>query len=108
HSVHAEDVACSDCHGGHLILPAASDSSAVARARVAETCAGCHAGAAEVYRTSEHGRALEAGVASAPTCTDCHGEHGILAPTDAASPMSRSREVDACLACHADTPDVRE
>ena len=36
---------CSDCHGGHRILPASVPESTVSSENVVETCARCHAGA---------------------------------------------------------------
>ena len=36
---------CSDCHGGHRILPASNPESTVSRENVVATCAGCHPGA---------------------------------------------------------------
>ena len=45
------DVAvCSDCHGGHLVLPANDPRSSVHRANVVTTCRGCHENAPENFR----------------------------------------------------------
>ncbi len=36
---------CADCHGAHDILPGSNPASTVSRARLVETCGGCHKGA---------------------------------------------------------------
>ncbi len=94
---------CNDCHGVHNILPAADLRSPINKVRVATTCAQCHDEVFGQYKQSIHGKALAAGVDAAPTCTDCHGEHRILAPSDPRSPVyvaNISRVT--CSHCHAD------
>jgi hypothetical protein len=44
-----ETAVCSDCHGGHRILPASVPESTVSSENVVETCAGCHPGANENF-----------------------------------------------------------
>jgi predicted CXXCH cytochrome family protein len=46
-----------------------------------------------------HGEALFAGDDNAPTCTSCHGVHGIQHPTTA---LFRNRSPELCATCHAD------
>lgn len=100
-----DDVAtCADCHGdptlgSHAILPVGDPGSSAYPTRVAETCNGCHgdaelmAGATTDYgqplpvdqfarwSSSVHAAALlERGDLSAPTCNDCHGNHGATPP----------------------------
>ncbi len=95
---------CNDCHGVHDILPARDQRSAIAKARVASTCAKCHEPVFNVYKESIHGRAVAAGVRGSPTCTDCHGEHQILGPGDPGSPVAASNVSRVtCSHCHADT-----
>jgi formate dehydrogenase gamma subunit len=95
--------ACNDCHGVHNILPASDIRSSIAKERVGATCGKCHEPVFAVYKESIHGRAVQAGVREAPTCTDCHGEHQILGPSD---PGSRVYVTNvsrlACSHCHAD------
>ena len=44
---------------------------------------------------------LANGEVDAPTCTHCHGEHGILAVSDPRSPVSPYRLAEAtCTPCH--------
>ena len=94
---------CNDCHGVHDILAGNDPRSPIYKFRVASTCGKCHTQVFAQFKESIHGRAVAAGVDSAPTCTDCHGEHRILAPNDPNSPVyvaNISRVT--CSHCHAD------
>jgi Ni,Fe-hydrogenase I cytochrome b subunit len=94
---------CSDCHGSHDILSNIDPSSKIWHANVPATCGKCHADILATYRESVHGEALARGARDAPVCTDCHGEHRILGPADAASPVSATRvSTETCGHCHAD------
>jgi cytochrome b subunit of formate dehydrogenase len=106
-SIHGELIDCSDCHGSHKILPVDSSESRVNKINISTTCSQCHDVIAEQYQHSEHGIAFDSGFETAPTCTGCHGEHDIHRITDARSNVSRQHEVDVCLRCHLDSPDVR-
>lgn len=95
-----ENVAtCVDCHGVHGIRGPGDLASPVHPKRVADTCGRCHSdpkrmagyhrddGAPlptdqrESWRQSVHAAAmLEKGDLSAPTCNDCHGNHGAVPP----------------------------
>jgi cytochrome b subunit of formate dehydrogenase len=107
-SVHARAVSegrraavCSDCHGAHDILRPGDLRSRLAPAAVPETCGVCHAAEHAAFRGSVHGRALARGVRDAPTCTDCHGEHGILAHTEPGSPVFAANiPRETCGPCH--------
>ena len=90
---------CTSCHGFHGIRRADDPEAAVYPTRVAETCSGCH-GDAELMagRTQADGRPLPVGQYGrwrrsvhasalldrsdlfAPTCNDCHGNHGAAPP----------------------------
>jgi formate dehydrogenase gamma subunit len=89
---------CSDCHDGHTILPPSSPASPLHFSRLAQTCGACHAQAAEDVTASVHGKAVAAGHRDAPTCTDCHSEHKIMA-LKSSSPLKIS--ADVCSNCHA-------
>lgn len=109
-SVHARTVAagrhgavCSDCHGAHDILPTTDPQATIYRANVPATCGHCHTNELAAYNASVHGEALALGVSAAPVCTDCHGEHRILGPTDKASPVFAANvPTETCGHCHAD------
>lgn len=97
---------CVSCHGSHGILPASRAESSVYPANVAKTCAKCHANKAymkeykiptdqlEKYSQSVHGELLMIKRdLSAPTCNDCHGNHG-------AFPPNVTTVSDMCGQCH--------
>ena len=97
---------CGTCHGAaHEIQ---STKSAAFRAGVAETCGMCHSDMAREYQASVHGKAVARGVAQAPVCTDCHGEHSILPPSNAASPVSGRNIRATCGSCHGDVRLARK
>ncbi|MFQ5584458.1 MAG: cytochrome c3 family protein, partial [Calditrichia bacterium] len=106
-SIHSKLIECSDCHSGHRILPGESPQSKVNIRNIPKTCSKCHKKEAEQYRNSEHGEAFASGFEDAPTCTGCHGEHDIHQITDSRSSVSREHEIEVCLRCHLDSPEVR-
>jgi cytochrome b subunit of formate dehydrogenase len=94
---------CSSCHGSHDILAADDVKSKVHRQNVPSTCAKCHAAISKTYEASVHGKAVAKGIAEAPVCTDCHGEHAILGPADKGSPVFASNVPRmTCGRCHGD------
>lgn len=110
-SVHGRAVArgnqagpsCSDCHSNHAIFNANDTRSKINHWNVPETCGTCHADIKKTYQESVHGRAVKQGVRDAPVCTDCHGEHIILAPSEPRSLVNPARVSSAtCGRCHAD------
>lgn len=102
----AKVATCISCHGVHGILSPGNAGSPVHPTHVAETCAHCHADASYMagydiptdqfakYQRSVHGHMLLIQLdTSAPTCNDCHGNHGAFPPG--------STSVDAvCGQCH--------
>lgn len=98
---------CSSCHKPHSIRPANDARSTVHPTRVAETCGSCHANKeymapykiptdqVDKYKKSVHWQMMTSkGDLSAPTCNDCHGNHG-------AAPPGVSSVVNVCGQCHA-------
>ncbi len=84
---------CASCHGAHDVLRASNPQSHVYATNVVNTCARCHADTAlmgefgisgdqvEKYRKSVHYQALhDKNDLFAPTCNDCHGNHGAVPP----------------------------
>jgi hypothetical protein len=90
---------CVDCHGIHGIRRPSDPAASVYPTRVADTCAGCHSDPQRMagrtlpdgrslpvdqfarWRQSVHAEALlEREDLSAPTCNDCHGNHGATPP----------------------------
>jgi len=97
---------CISCHGVHGILEGKDAASPVHKTQVARTCGRCHADAEYMsayeiptdqlieWETSVHARRLliERDFA-APTCNDCHGNHG-------AYPPGASSVAAVCGQCH--------
>jgi predicted CXXCH cytochrome family protein len=119
-SVHGKQLAmgdlrvatCASCHGAHGIRLVSDAKSPVFPTNVAGTCATCHADANHMdgykladgtplptqqfadYRKSVHFNALTKGNdLSAPTCNDCHGNHG-------AAPPGIGSMANVCGTCH--------
>ncbi len=70
-------------------------------------CGNCHRVETEIYKNSDHGIALGAGVSSAASCKACHGEpHGILNSRNTASPVNRANIPATCAQCHAKTEEM--
>jgi hypothetical protein len=108
---------CITCHGGHGIRAVEDLASPVYPTRVAETCAKCHSdakhmegyqhhgkpighGQRELWKESVHGLAMvKRGDISAPTCNDCHGNHGAVAP-------EVGSVANACGTCHGKIADL--
>ncbi|MBI4818864.1 MAG: hypothetical protein HY791_21515 [Deltaproteobacteria bacterium] len=101
-----EVATCVSCHGFHDVRKVTDPDAPVFPTEVSRTCGGCHGKQGhpamkhskrnpfEDWKESVHGKAiLERGDLSAPTCNDCHGDHG-------ASPPGTSDIHLACGQCH--------
>ena len=97
---------CEDCHGAHGILPPSDERSTVYPLNIPGLCGRCHADPDYMapygiptdqlaeYESSVHWRTVsEAGDLSAPTCNDCHGNHG-------AAPPGYTTIGRVCAECH--------
>lgn len=120
-SVHGKQLAagdtkvatCASCHGAHGVRLVSDAKSPVFPTNVANTCASCHADEKHMagykladgsplpttqladYRKSVHFTALTKGNdLSAPTCNDCHGNHGAVPP-------GVGSIANVCGSCHA-------
>lgn len=84
---------CASCHPAHSIKPPSDSRSTVHPLKVAETCGRCHGDPKHMetykiptdqlqkYKQSVHWRLMSVkGDLSAPTCNDCHGNHGAAPP----------------------------
>jgi len=71
--------------------------------RVPGTCAQCHKEIAREFDESVHGEAVKTGVRDVPVCIDCHGEHLIIDPKNAVSPLNaKNVSEETCGRCHGD------
>jgi len=96
---------CNDCHsaGGtaHRILPPGFPESPINHFSIPRTCGKCHQSIENDYWEGIHGKLTARGETDSPVCTDCHGEHGIISPSDPRSPVSATRMAEAtCSPCH--------
>ncbi len=83
--------------------------SRVNKANLPVTCARCHKTQTAEYNFSVHAVALRKGNLDSPVCTDCHGEHDILAHTNPDAPVyARNVAQDVCASCHASSPPDQE
>jgi len=97
---------CASCHGVHDIKRADDPTSPVFPTNLADFCGQCHADSDYMkdysistdqlseYKKSIHANMLyEKGDLSAPTCNDCHGNHG-------ANPPGVTSIANICGVCH--------
>ena len=84
---------CIDCHGVHQIKKSNDPTSMVYAENIADNCGHCHdnkeyfsgynieTNQVQEYKSSIHAEMLyQKGDLSAPTCNDCHGNHGAIPP----------------------------
>jgi predicted CXXCH cytochrome family protein len=103
---------CVSCHGYHGIKAVRDPSGPVYPFKVAKTCGKCHSNAdymksyaiptdqEQKYQTSVHADALmNKQDLSAPTCNDCHGNHG-------AAPPGVASVANVCGTCHTRQSDL--
>jgi cytochrome c553 len=109
--VHAKaKLTCETCHGQR---GAGGKFAPIKHADVAQLCAKCHADADTMHRAnpklpvdqyskwkqSVHAAALQKGDSSAPTCSSCHGAHGV-------KPTKTIKAEEACGQCHVREADL--
>lgn len=95
---------CADCHNPHTQPPIQKTAEGLPapseHARIAQTCATCHAAIYDEYLNSVHGSGIiENRNPDVPACTDCHGVHRITNPKTAAFRLSSPQ---LCAKCHTD------
>ena len=108
----AKVAACAACHGSHDIRSAKDAKSKVYAANLPITCGTCHTNAqymkgyriptdqVKKFSKSIHGKALlEKHDLAAPSCNDCHGNHG-------ATPPGVESISKVCGTCHALNADL--
>lgn len=96
---------CNDCHStdgtAHKIYSPGFQESSINHFNIHKTCGKCHKGVEQDFLEGIHGQLVSRGETDAPVCTHCHGEHGIISPSDPRSPVSSIRLAEAtCSPCH--------
>ncbi len=101
---------CNDCHSAldpngkrtaHRILSPADPESTIYHFNIPDTCGNCHKSVAKDYWEGIHGKLVKRGQDDSPVCTHCHGEHGIISPSDPRSPVSAAHVAEStCSPCH--------
>ena len=91
---------CADCHEAHNIMPPESQEF---RAQIDTLCANCHEEELQTYLDSYHGKAFYLGDLKTAVCTDCHGGHRILAPSDPDSSVNEANLIGPANATPAPT-----
>jgi cytochrome b subunit of formate dehydrogenase len=122
HSMHARVTStgriaadCQDCHGNaHEVLAGGHSDSPINHGHIPATCGRCHgqkflmesngvsAQPFISYQESVHGRATEKGSKEAAVCTDCHGSHAIISPSEAQSSIYKMNVPATCGKCHSE------
>jgi cytochrome b subunit of formate dehydrogenase len=100
---HQPPVSCHACHSdkAHAMLPVADPNSPVNYKNQVRVCGTCHEKELEQFTRSGHGFGVfRSGLPSSAVCADCHGAHGIYAPTDERSLLHSTNVADTCAACH--------
>ena len=117
HSVHGSALqkgngkvaTCINCHSAHEILPGSNPKSTVYKTNVPNTCGQCHTDIEKTYEASIHGQEIAKGNLDAPVCTDCHGEHNILQPSNPNSPVAyQNVSTQVCSPCHSSVKLTRK
>lgn len=106
---HADSVSCAACHEPHRTLSSEDDLSSVNPLNQKATCGACHEEEAAAWSDDSHGQAVEplalpggrvpegASRSEPPSCSACHGSHGILGPAD---PAFGAAMGSRCAHCH--------
>lgn len=107
-SPHADSVLCASCHGPHDTRPSYDRESRLWANQQLQTCGTCHSAITAVWSERDvHAQALLTRRAQKgagheikhrpPTCTNCHGGHGMSVAQDSTLVQAAS---DRCAECH--------
>jgi predicted CXXCH cytochrome family protein len=94
---------CISCHTSHRELPASDTLSAVHDNNIAETCATCHLGIYEQFKTSIHSPEVTKTDKELPNCKDCHRSHTINRVVE---DEFRENIMDQCGRCHTEVTET--
>ena len=110
-SIHSQsgEVTCTSCHGSHDARSLLDPKSSIFRSNIPQTCGVCHEEITKQFVDSIHGTLAAKGRGDSPTCTTCHGIHGIKAKIDPDSPVNERRIAQTtCPQCHSAEQISRE
>jgi nitrate/TMAO reductase-like tetraheme cytochrome c subunit len=104
-SVHGEGIqngnshapTCIDCHTAHHIQRVEAETW---KLDIITECGTCHEKLLETYRDTYHGQVTMLGFTRVARCSDCHGSHDILPPTNPRSTLAKDNIVATCQKCH--------
>jgi hypothetical protein len=63
-------------------------------------CGSCHSDKMDTYKKTYHGKVAQLGYTTVAKCSDCHGSHNILPPSDRNSAISSENILTTCRQCH--------
>jgi cytochrome b subunit of formate dehydrogenase len=95
-SKHGPKVACSQCHSevkSSHTRPCDAITKKV-------DCAQCHTEVGDQYKMSIHGKLFAKNDSNAPTCKECHGNHGVKGKMDPTSATFSINIPTLCARCH--------
>jgi hypothetical protein len=95
HSKHTT-ISCAQCHSEVNVSHTRSCESIQNKV----DCTSCHAEIGSEYAISMHGTLVAKADPNAPTCKDCHGDHGILGRKDPKSQTFAINIPNLCGKCH--------
>ena len=121
---------CADCHGGDPNtddMEKSMDRSKgyrgkPKRSEIPQLCARCHNDGAYMraynpslrtdqftqYKTSVHGRRLQAGDTNVAVCSDCHGVHNIRPASSPVSSVNALKIPETCGRCHSNAEYMKQ
>jgi predicted CXXCH cytochrome family protein len=94
---------CSDCHGAHEMEIADNPDSKISKKNIANTCgqSNCHVNELNDFTGSVHQTGVFADNKDAPTCNNCHGNHGIISKHLDDKLQKSNDLINLCSNCHA-------
>lgn len=104
HSVHADELTCTDCHrtmSKYPHEPVQAETDRQYRLDMAQTCNQCHYDYFTHMLDSMHFQQIREEKLEAPTCVDCHGNHDIKDPSEPRQAIS-----DQCAECHEEVAET--
>ena len=94
---------CYNCHGAHEMEIADNPDSKISKKNIAKTCgqSDCHVKELDKYTGSIHEKGVSENNKDAPTCNNCHGNHGIMTK-NIDNKLEKSNDlIKLCSNCHA-------